>query len=945
MSFSRPQEFSSSWLSLKPHKFKKLYSALAPEKKQQLLFPEDDTPSILEKVDYAVDHIILNTLLAKLDRESLKKAYAKLPVQVLLKRAILNDNPQDLQFICWVKKVDINKALSPLDSPISLAIKHARIKALTFLFTRKALNPNLPIIKESSRSPLILAVTTGNTEITQFLCDQPTVNLYYADHIGMTAFDFAKMLKLPAISSILTAASRKRPETESDKTLREKNEYATRIMHELGLSRLDIHHKHNGKSFTFSSTGGSFEMKSSRHLLEDFKAIHNPANLEHRTIIDALEANADFYTYNGNETIESLVTRFHTGQFLMFSSGWRRHALALIFYKNNLVICNRGEGADKLGHIAIYTIDPQKVDATYLRKCWLQYGPSKHFAIVDTPDESSRDDLIKFKLDHIKSIILNSKPIKILKAKAQNHGTCSFVNPKSAIQAILYLLKIDELKADYGDEVAHRDAEPQAYKAYKKITKDLRDNAIDTLIAHINDDDQLREDQEFYINLSLEILANTKLNLNNSNKLSRLTRLLTALFLKRDAIYQSPQLTGAYRKVVMTFASCPDKRVYREALPLLEIKRNQLEKLKKTPKVIFYLLNNLLNQCIEAGHNLSYLSLAETLIKLRTFDILEILKNSVSNFEEVNILLNSSLNLAHIPLLITSIEKRNIEKISCCLWLARTIRTPKMINQQKAQLALNNPLYFLHLLKTKQTDFLEENLIKCFLKIALKTNSKIYAKCLDFLDTLKAQLKKDLVAAKANHTLCKTLRDWTSLCALDPALEDALLPILLADVPTRNALTQSYLATTKEFVDMIKDEKELTNAQLDLYYQQLAKGISPHLYINHKTENSLLPYRMNMLYLASEKGRLDIVKLLVFLGANIHAIILGRTAQQIALHKGHKEISDFLIHHAASSSMAKPSQLGLFAKLPQNPSTHHLAISHTLKSRISSPHTPCPIKY
>lgn len=133
-----------------------------------------------------------------------------------------------------------------------------------------------------------------------------------------------------------------------------------------------------------------------------------------------------FQTTIGKIDYEQLAKRINEqNDLIIIPAGWRTHSFTLAFYRNRLIICNRGAGMSSSGTM-IYRNHTRKITSDFL------------LSLND--DNNTREKVLKsieseFGLENSETLLVG------LPLKSQRHGTCSFVNPKSSIQGILYLLK------------------------------------------------------------------------------------------------------------------------------------------------------------------------------------------------------------------------------------------------------------------------------------------------------------------------------------------------------------------------------------------------------------------------------------------------------------------------------------------------------------------------
>lgn len=104
--------------------------------------------------------------------------------------------------------------------------------------------------------------------------------------------------------------------------------------------------------------------------------------------------------------------------------------------------------------------------------------------------------------------IPHQAPIFSFPLKKQSHGTCSFVNKKSIIQAMLYFVYLRTLKE-------HSEAMEKARKGYKNFTETMRDQFTDQLLKELSNPEK--------VDVNLLILSK-QLDANKRTKEQRIVR-------------------------------------------------------------------------------------------------------------------------------------------------------------------------------------------------------------------------------------------------------------------------------------------------------------------------------------------------------------------------------------------------------------------------------------
>lgn len=196
-----------------------------------------------------------------------------------------------------------------------------------------------------------------------------------------------------------------------------------------------------------------------------------------KKITTALEKQAQYLNCNPTVTADTLIEMMTNNQLAILNleskTNHDRHATTIAYYKNSLVYCNRGFGQDTETGTTVYLDTTQT--APVLLEPELQalcYGKNRVFQT-----QAEITAWVKNQTKHYTHSIG-------LPAKAQKHGTCSFVNAKSAIQGILYVLERERLiETGLTDpEALHTQSASYAAEEYKRFTKFMRDTETKKLI-------------------------------------------------------------------------------------------------------------------------------------------------------------------------------------------------------------------------------------------------------------------------------------------------------------------------------------------------------------------------------------------------------------------------------------------------------------------------------
>lgn len=179
------------------------------------------------------------------------------------------------------------------------------------------------------------------------------------------------------------------------------------------------------------------------------------------------------------------VTRYKNNEMVIIPAGWTGHAVSLVFYKNKLIITNRGIHGDQSFGSKIYSIPDNKlhlIDNSLfheINNC--RYQKSIHLHKV---------------LDRLVDI---ENPLAKFPSKGQKHGTCGFVNHKSSIEAMLYLLALDNRN------ISEEKAKQYARKQYKEFTHFIREDEVNEIIKTIQDEKN-KAKFDLYIQLVKQII-------------------------------------------------------------------------------------------------------------------------------------------------------------------------------------------------------------------------------------------------------------------------------------------------------------------------------------------------------------------------------------------------------------------------------------------------------
>lgn len=671
-----------------PKMFCLIYHRYSNRNQIRLLFGQGAGAGLLSFLTYGTDLTILNAIFDPLHHSIRKDAYAKTATSVLLQRAILNDNPEDLEIIYRTQKADLN-ALFPfgLDRPLTLAVKQKCYKAARYLCDHASVDPNLQAeLKEEGRTALIYAVLMRDLAQVNYLAHHPRVNIHYPDNCGMTASHYASQLHFAEALTLLTTISAHKQPSVTDQKLIKKIDYSVLGTHVLGIPAYP-----QGSS----SAVGWYARKSIPELARALRL--TAANqLLPPAILEAVDTMADYVTHNGRETVESLLSRYQAGKFVMLHVGWSRHDYCVVLYKEQLILCNRGQGSDALGSLLIYKINPLLVTLDYIKRCIKTYGFYSSFEITPSSEQTPPPPPINSKLAGIKSITIPSAPI-VLNIGLQKHSNCSYANPKSAIQGMLFLLKKEELHDQAFPEIRAR---LYAYTTYKRMTSILRNKVICDVVAAAKIESNT-EDQLFYVGMLVHMLQHLSLQLDKNISRSFpsfIVNLITADLM--PILRSSPQLHQQFNQLTTKINTYVPQSKPLSELPFIIYNHEQLTTIfLQKPGYPIILLNYLLLRALETCDYAKHTRSIRHLINLYEINLDELIKLPTLTPEEIDHLLSLEIHVMSPIKLREAIQQDNWEEIGKQLAKKCDEQT---INDKKHKLACTNKSYAMHLLRSHE---------------------------------------------------------------------------------------------------------------------------------------------------------------------------------------------------------------------------------------------------
>ncbi|MBS0287690.1 MAG: hypothetical protein JSR17_10360 [Proteobacteria bacterium] len=272
-------------------------------------------------------------------------------------------------------------------------------------------------------------------------------------------------------------------------TALEAHYFAMRFGHTLGLDNPIKVIADDGKIYEIKVSGGKRESSARilNSILKDYiqsDSIQGKSEAAHFSQIqEAVDFCLKLFIPNSNEYKDNasalLLSRYREGKLTFISSGWPGHGVGIALYGNYLVYANRGEGGDKTNGTQIFEIK-NKNNIT-----------QKHIEQICNASSQSQIDAV------LKEICDMDAPVAGFPSKDQEHGTCSFVNPKAAIEGMLFLSE----HAKHGiSEVRHKGKSQGDREAYKHFTHFAFDHEIEFLLENAKYA-QTPQLESFFLNL------------------------------------------------------------------------------------------------------------------------------------------------------------------------------------------------------------------------------------------------------------------------------------------------------------------------------------------------------------------------------------------------------------------------------------------------------------
>ncbi|MBI2792666.1 MAG: hypothetical protein HYX61_11975 [Gammaproteobacteria bacterium] len=300
---------------------------------------------------------------------------------------------------------------------------------------------------------------------------------------------FLKKLNIYDIKLLYHYLNPQRQWKESSTPLLDMFYFTYRIGHVLGLSE-KIKASYNGIEFLLESEGNynqlslkllldalsEFRQKSQSKVCDD---IYDALKFSH----DKMKQTDNIYQ-EGSET--DLLDRYRDNKLIYLSTGWKGHTVGLAFYGKYLIYCNRGQAGDQRFGCKIFELnDPSLINEALFKKLTNE---------IKTPEDFHRI---------LRTLVDLQNPVVKFRCRGHKRGTCSLVNPKSSLEAMIVLLQAghhatkEKLLEVYQAEFKR--------KKYKYFTEFMRNREIDELIKdmfYAQDSDLI----EFFAQLATAII-------------------------------------------------------------------------------------------------------------------------------------------------------------------------------------------------------------------------------------------------------------------------------------------------------------------------------------------------------------------------------------------------------------------------------------------------------
>lgn len=181
---------------------------------------------------------------------------------------------------------------------------------------------------------------------------------------------------------------------------------------------------------------------------------------------------------------EAVLEDWKAGKPVVIPSGWTRHAVSLVIYKDYLIYSNRGQSSDDmpLSGIKIYKITkPENLTKKFIERIALSSGNvEKDMQFLESPQGGMQKDL-------------GLKLQGFIQKRGQKVGNCSWASTKCALQGLLTVLLHEEKKQQNPDAPFSKSIQSagQIYKMWTTSHRQTEFRFIAEYIRSKNNEEKL----------------------------------------------------------------------------------------------------------------------------------------------------------------------------------------------------------------------------------------------------------------------------------------------------------------------------------------------------------------------------------------------------------------------------------------------------------------------
>jgi ankyrin repeat protein len=256
----------------------------------------------------------------------------------LLTLAVSNNDEPMVRFLVTLG-ADLNESDGDEMTALTLAVLKNNKQMVMLL---QSLGADLNKSDHNGLTPLILAVLATDESIVRLLIEKLHANIDALSTDGYTALSTALTTLNKPMFQLFN-------ELGADLTEAENLIQLHMVSTFFGLKGKATHVDHAGKKWTISIDGFETEMTiySLYHSVTNFLDRRQPSLKKsiRNSIVETLELATKISGW-AQTSVESkdLVDRIQTGSPTFIPTGWRGHAISLVFGNEKLFVCNRGDG-------------------------------------------------------------------------------------------------------------------------------------------------------------------------------------------------------------------------------------------------------------------------------------------------------------------------------------------------------------------------------------------------------------------------------------------------------------------------------------------------------------------------------------------------------------------------------------------------------------------------